>query len=206
MRLASPFVITISRLLGCGGAYIGQQLAKQLDIFCADREIICQAAQELSVLDKDIEDRDEKILTFWQSFLQFYASCAPELYVPPPIISLSDHDLIATEAKIIKHIADGRSAVIIGRCGSFVLRDHTNHMSIFLYADIAYRKDRVQKLYNVSAKAAEEMIAQSDKDRAVYCHAVTARNWTDAVQYDLCLNTGKVELDKCVELILRFLE
>jgi len=37
MEKATKFSITISRQLGSGGAYIGQQLAKKLDIFYADR-------------------------------------------------------------------------------------------------------------------------------------------------------------------------
>lgn len=47
MKNTSPFAITISRQLGCGGAYVGQQLAKKLDFFYADREIIGQAAEQL---------------------------------------------------------------------------------------------------------------------------------------------------------------
>jgi 2-phosphoglycerate kinase len=41
-------IITISRQLGCGGAYIGQEIAKQLGIMYADREIINKAAEKLS--------------------------------------------------------------------------------------------------------------------------------------------------------------
>ena len=68
MKLNSPFVITISRQLGSGGAYIGKQLAKNLNIFYADREIINMAAKQLSVLEEDLQSRDEKVSSFWQSF------------------------------------------------------------------------------------------------------------------------------------------
>jgi len=44
MKQGLPFVITISRQLGSGGSYIGQQLAQKLNIFYADREIIREAA------------------------------------------------------------------------------------------------------------------------------------------------------------------
>ena len=47
MKLNSPFVITISRQLGSGGAYIGQQLAKKLNIFYADREIIRRSSSPI---------------------------------------------------------------------------------------------------------------------------------------------------------------
>lgn len=45
MKLNTPFVITISRQLGSGGAFIGQLLAQKLNIFYADRYIINQAAK-----------------------------------------------------------------------------------------------------------------------------------------------------------------
>jgi cytidylate kinase len=130
MKQTSPFVITISRQLGCGGAYIGQQLAKKMNIFYADREIICQAAKQLSVLEEDLEPCDEKTLSFWQSFIRSSA-IAPEVYVPPQIIVPTDRKLFKTESEIIARIAKERSAVIIGRCGFYILREHPNHVSIF---------------------------------------------------------------------------
>ena len=144
MKKTSPFVITISRQLGSGGAYIGQQLAKNLNIFYADREIIGQAAKQLSVLNEDLESRDEKILSFWQSFIRSFA-IAPDVYVPPQIIAPTDRGLFKTESEIIARIAKERSAVIIGRCGSYILREHPNHVSIFLHGDITFRKGRIQK-------------------------------------------------------------
>jgi CMP/dCMP kinase len=201
----SPFAITISRQLGCGGAYVGQQLAKNLDVFYADREIIGQAAEQLSVLEEDLEPRDEKILSFWQSFIRSYA-IAPGTYVPPQIIAPSDHKLFKTESEIIARIAKERSAVIIGRCGSYILREHPNHVSIFLHSDITFRKGRIQKLYNLSEEVAEKMIAQSDKERALYHHTVTGQVWADARRYDISIDTSKIGVDKTVEFILKYLE
>ena len=55
-----PTVITISRQLGSGGAYLGQQLVEQLGILYLDREIVIQAAKQLRVLEEDLKPRDEK--------------------------------------------------------------------------------------------------------------------------------------------------
>jgi cytidylate kinase len=205
MKETSPFVITISRQLGSGGAYVGQQLAKNLNVFYADREIIGQAAKQLSVLKEDLESRDEKILSFWQSFIQSFA-IAPDVYMPPQIIAPTDHELFKVETKIIEHIAKERSAVIIGRCGVYVIREHPNHVSIFLHSDITFRKSRIQSLYNVSEEVAGKMIAQSDKERALYHHTFTGKEWTDARRYDISINISKIGLDKSVELILKYLE
>jgi cytidylate kinase len=204
MKQTSPFIITISRQLGSGGAYIGQQLAKYLNVFYADREIIGQAAKQLSVLKEDLESRDEKVLSFWQSFVQSFAF-APDAYIPPQIMIPTDRELFKAETAVIERIANERSAVIVGRCSSHILFAHPNHISIFLHGDVTFRKGRVQKLYNVSEEVAGKMIDQSDKERAHYNHTFTGKEWTDARQYDLSVNTSKTGVDKSIELISRFL-
>ncbi len=206
MKLNSPFVITINRQLGSGGAYVGQQLAKNLDVFYADREIINQAANQFKVLAEDLESHDEKIDSLWETFLKSYALGAPDVYIPPQILIPTDRELFDVETEIIKHIAKERSAVIIGRCGCHILHEHPNRVSIYLHADMAFRKDRIQKLNNVSADAAEKMIIQSDKERSSYFHKYTGKEWADSRQYDISLDTSKIGLDKSVEFIMKYLE
>ncbi len=206
MKLTSPFVITINRQLGSGGAYIGQQLAKKLGIFYADREIIDQAAKQLSVLAEDLESQEEKISSFWKSYLKSFAFGTPDAYLPPRVIIPTDRELFNTETGIIKHIVNERSAVIIGRCGCHILRDHPNRISIYLHADPSFRKGRIQQLNNVSEGSAEKMIVQNDKERSLYYHTFTGREWSDARQYDISINTGKIGLDQSVEFILNYLE
>jgi CMP/dCMP kinase len=205
MKLTSPFVITINRQLGSGGAYIGQQLAKKLDIFYADREIIDQAAKQLSMLAEDLESQDEKVSSFWKSYLKSFAFGTPDVYLPPKVIIPTDRELFKTETGIIKHIVNERSVVIIGRCGCHILRDHPNRVSLYLHADMAFRRDRIQKTNNVSVEAAEKMILQSDKERPLYYHTFTGKEWSDARQYDISINTGKIGLDQSVEFIMKYL-
>jgi len=205
MKNTSPFVITISRQLGCGGAYVGHQLAKTLNVFYADREIIGQAAKRLSVLEEDLKPRDEKILSFWQSFIRSYA-VAPDTYVQPHILTPSDHELFKTESEIITRIAKERSAVIIGRCGSYILREHPNHVSLFLHGDMTFRKNRIHKLYDVSEDVAGEMIVQNDEERARYNQKFTGREWTDARQYDMAIDMSKTGIDRALDLILKYVE
>jgi CMP/dCMP kinase len=206
MKMTSPFVITINRQLGSGGAYIGQQLAKKLDIFYADREIIDQAAKQFSVLTEDLESQDEKISSFWKSYLKSFAFGTPDVYLPPKVIIFTDRELFETETKIIKHIVKERSAVIIGRCGCHILRDHPDRVSLYFHADMAFRKDCIQKTNNLSEEAAEKMILQSDKERSLYYHTFTSKEWSDARQYDISINTGKIGLDQSVEFIMKYLD
>jgi len=203
--MEKTFVMTISRQLGSGGAYIGQQLAKKLDIFYADREIINQVARQFSVLEEDVASSEEKLISFWESFMQFN-TFSSGIYVPPKLLAPSDKDLYKAEAEIIELIAKEQSAVIIGRCGSYILKDHPNHFSLFLHADEDFRNERTRKLYHVNKEEAARMIDQSDKERARHWKVFTGQEWMDARNYDLSIDTGKLAPDHCVELILNYLK
>ena len=165
MKQTNPFAITISRQLGSGGSSIGQQLAKKMNIFFADREIISKAAEQLSVLENDLESREEKLLSFWDSLFKVY-TVAPDVYVTPHLTSPTDRELYETQAEVIKHIVEEHSAIIIGRCGFHVLREYPNLISIFLHADMDFRNKRVQNMYHISKDLAQKMIDQSDNDTA----------------------------------------
>jgi len=205
MKQTLPLAITISRQLGSGGAYIGQKLASELNIYYADQEILSRAAKQLSVLEEDLNLREEKLLSFWRSFFHI-DGFSPEAYIPPKMNFPFDRELFEAEAEVIKHIAEEQSSVIIGRCGYFVLREHTNRVSIFLHADIAFRSKRIQELYHVSEKVALEMIAKNDRERTNYIDTFTGNKWTDARQFDLSIDTGKIGVDKSVDLIISYLK
>lgn len=207
MEQANFFVITISRQLGSGGAYIGRQLAKSMNVFFADREIISQAAKKLSTLEDKLESREEKKLSFWHSFM----NATPQgggVYMAPvaPILEFTDNELFDVESDIIKQIANEGSAVIIGRCSSYLLRQHPKHFSIFLHANKEFRNDRIQKLYHLSEENAGKMIEKSDKERSAYCKNFTGKEWSDARNYDLSVNTSKLGIDKTTDFILNILK
>ena len=206
MGTTSPFVITISRQLGSGGAYIGQKLAKNLNIFYADREIITRAAKQFSVLEKDLESTEEKKGSFWQSLIQSYGFGTLDAFVPPQITLPTNSVLFKAETIIIEHIAKEGSAVIIGRCGSHILSDLPNHVSLFLHADISFRIKRIQQIYKLSKNDATEKVIQSDKERSLYYHTFTGEEWADSRQYDISLNTSKIGLDNSLEFIMKYLE
>ena len=205
MKQTTPFVITISRQLGSGGAYIGQQLAKKLNIDYVDREILSKAAKQLAVVEEDLESRNEKLLSFWSSFFHINGY-AEDYHLPPQMNFPFDREIFDAEADVIEQIARERSAVIMGRCGFHILREYSNRVSLFLHADISFRSKRVQELYKLSEKAALEMITKNDKERVNYIETFTGKKWTDAKHFDLTLDTGKIGLDKSTELILNYLE
>ena len=114
MTEATPHVITISRQLGSGGAYLGQRLAFRLNALYLDHEIVRQAAEELKIPEENLAVRDEKVTSRWQAVLQSFVDTTSWAYDPPPIDTLNDKNLYKVESDIITRIASQRSAVIVG--------------------------------------------------------------------------------------------
>ncbi len=202
MNSAFPYIVTISRQLGSGGAYLGQRLAARLNMLYVDHQIVCQAAQEMNVPEQDMVLRDEKVTSRWQLLLQTMGHTSDVVYAPPPIDTFTDKVLYSTESEIITRIARERSAVIVGRGGYYVLRNHPGCLCVFLHANLEFRQQRVGELYHVPPKEALKLINSIDKQRAEYLRTLTGHDWLDARQYHLCLDTSAVGLEKAEDLIV----
>ena len=202
MTKTSPCVITISRQLGSGGAYLGQRLAQCLKFSYVDHEILHQAAEELKIPVEHLAVRDEKVTSNWQSVLQSFAYANSWTYAPPSLDILNDKDLYNVESDIITRITNQCSAVIVGRGGHYVLRNHPRCLNIFLHADIKFRQQRVEQVYNVSGQKALKLMNSVDQERARYLKALTGQDWLDARQYHLSLDTGVLGLEKSEAIIL----
>lgn len=50
------------------------------------------------------------------------------------------------------------------------------------------------------------MLDEKDKERAVYCKTFTGKDWSNAINYDISIDTGKIDIDKTVKLILNYLQ
>jgi CMP/dCMP kinase len=189
-----PYVITISRQLGSGGAFLGRQLASQLGIAYADREILERAAEVLEVQADDIEPRDECPPSLIESMLQSFTFAVPEANYAPPLRVPGYEELRQAETGVIVEIASVRDAVIVGRGGFHLLKGHPLHISVFLHATTEFRQRRVQEIYSLSPQQALHTIQESDHARSRYLRDLTGRSWTDTTQYDISLCTSSLGL------------
>ena len=62
------------------------------------------------------------------------------------------------------------------------------------------------KKVSMSSRDLERYIARIDKRRAEYYKYHTGREWTDARNYDLCLDSSKLGFERCVEEIKAYLK
>ena len=60
--------------------------------------------------------------------------------------------------------------------------------------------------FNVSESKAKDMISKKDKQRSSYYNYYTNKKWGNSRSYDLTLNSARLGIDGCVNMILRYKE
>ena len=197
-------VITIARQYGSGGRAIGKMLADSLNIKFYDKELINLAAKESGVSPEIFEQYDEKATNSLLYALSIGAASSTMLdYGISPQIPINDK-LFLLQHDIIRKIS-AEPCVIVGRCADHVLSERKDCVKIFIYADMEKRMEYAVDVHNVEKEKAKKVIKNVDKSRKNYYEYYSDKKWGDPENYDLCINSGTVGVDKCAELIKHYL-
>ena len=199
-------VITIGRECGSSGRHIGQMLAEELGVKCYDKELLTLAAKHSGLCEELFKTHDEKPTSsfLYSLVMDTYSvngySTASFLDMP------LNHKVFLAQFETIKKIAERESCVIVGRCADYALADHPDCINTFIKADMSSRIKMISKRANITENKAKDMIQKQDKQRASYYNYYTSKKWGDSKSYDLCLDSSKLGIDGCVDMILKFRE
>ena len=197
-------VITIARSYGSGGRKMGRLLAKELGYEYYDREILRIASDESGISEELFRQADEKQrIPLFRIAREVYTG---EVIPPDSDDFISSENLFRYQAKIIRELAATRNCVIVGRCANFILRGRDNVLNVFVTAPVVDCVRRVMETDGLNLEEAEKKIKKSDKRRADYFKYFTGRQWQDAALYDLCLNTGHMSEQKCVDIVRAYMD
>lgn len=197
-------VITIAREYGSGGRTIGKMLAEKMGIHFYDKELMKLASEDSGINEALFANADETIKST-RLFKVANSIYRGELIPPESDDFVSTQNLFNYQAKIIKQLALEESCVIVGRCADFILKDYDNVLSVFIHAPHEYCMEQAAKKHSMPSKELEKFILKTDKHRAEYYKYYTGREWTDARNYDLCLDSSKLGYDRCVEEIISYI-
>lgn len=200
------FVVTFARGFGTGGKEIASRLAKELGIHCYENRILTLASQMSGLDEKLFRQVNEKIVKTegFSSFLKGLPRS--KKYIARNEKFVSNDKLFEYQSTIIKNLADTESCVIVGKCADFVLKGRPNVVSVYIEAPREFCVRRTMENMGVTREVANATITQTDKYRADYYEYYTHGNyWTNPVNYDMTLNSEKVGIEGCVELIEQYL-
>ncbi len=191
-------IITISREFGSGGRSIGRTVAQQLGIPFYDKELVNQIALESGFAPTFVEEHGEH-----SPSRSRFAYAFSHQTVPGVMNGMSTADFLwSIQCSVIQQLAEQGPCVIVGRNADYILKDRKDVLNVFIHADLDYRADRIVRLYGESEKSPEARLQEKDKRRTINYQHYTGRIWGNATNYHLCLNSGVIGIDRCVELIV----
>ena len=193
-------LITISREFGSGGRLIGKRLAEKLDIPYYDKELLDRIAEESGFSKEMIVEAEKKAKN---SFLYSLASAMGTGEAGPESLSLNERFFLA-QFDTIRRIADEGSCVIVGRCADYVLRGMPEATNVFIYAEEADKIKRAVQEYGVPEDSVKKLMKDTDKARANYYAYHTGRKWGEHVNYNLSIDSGYIEIEDIVDLIIKY--
>ncbi len=198
--------ITIARHFGSGGKTIGQMLAKDLGINCYEKQIIKMASDDSGINEALFNQADEKLKRTPLFFGKSKGEYKGKLISPGSEEFVSDHNLFNYQAKIIRELSERESCVIIGRAADYVLRDKKNVISVFVHASKEYCVRQAIERRAYTGKDVEKFVERTDKYRSDFYRYYTGQEWTDARNYDLCLNSERLGFEGTMEAIEAYIK
>lgn len=198
------FVIAITRTCGSGATTISKMLADDLGIDMYDRQLLRLASDDSGINEALFAKADEHVKNsmLYRISKKVYNG---ELIPPESDDFTSNDNLFNYQAKILKELAERESYICIGRAADYILRDRPNVIKIFIYAPLDRCIDKEMDRLGINRKQAEKHIEKTDKYRSEYYKYHTGREWITPYNYDLCLNTGNLTYEQCVNLIKNYI-
>lgn len=195
--MEKKIIISIGRQFGGGGLAVAHELGQKLGIPVYDKEIINKAAQDSGFSAEVFMERDERKSLF--SFSAIFANrfSETENY-------MSDRGIFKMQSETIMKIAEQGSAVIVGRCSDYILRDRTDILSVFLTSPAEVRVQRIAERCGISIEEAERLIEEKDSKREEYYNYYTFGDWGKASTYDLCIDSSILGIEGTADMIIEF--
>ena len=195
--MEKKIIINIGRQFGGGGLGVAYELGKKLGIPVYDKELIAKAAQDSGFSKGIFEESDEKKRFFSLSSIFASRFGDTENY-------MSDRGLFKMQSETIRKIAEQGSAIIVGRCSDYILRDMECTLDVFLTSPLEVRAARIAERSGLSLEEAEKLAEEKDRNRAEYYNYYTFTDWGVASTYDLCLDSSVLGIEGTADMIIEF--
>jgi len=185
-------IITINRKFGAAGGKIGKLVADRLGYKYVDHELVEEAAGSANLSMDQIADLDEKVpheYGFAQSLFGVYRT------------TLEDRFMEA-QKRVIEDFGNRGNCVVVGRNADAILKEFDDSMHVFIYGNPAWRLAYISTLYpHLSPSELLNLFHDVDNGRIKYCSYYTKREFGLAENYDLCLCSSSLGVEKCVDII-----
>ncbi len=192
-------VITISREYAAYGRTIAAALSERLGIPFYDKDFVKETVKQSGFSEEDVEQAGEDLSRRSKLMNTLLATTYT-----------SSHDAIfKAQREVVLKLAQ-EPCIIVGRCADHILREEgVDSFDIFLFADLEHRIVRAAQLEEnkgLDVQDIKKIIAKKDARRSAYYKQYTGKEMGYYQNYNICLDTGRIGIDKCVDLLCEILQ
>ena len=188
-------IITISRQFGSNGREIGRQLAEYLDIGYYNKEILELIANDFGINPDFFREENRNEQGLFSVAGRHKISAITELSI--------NSEVYEKACELIQGISQRESAVIVGRCADYILKDHPNTIKLFIYSDLETRINWSISEYKVPARKARKFVHDKDERRAGFYEFYTGQKWGASSNYDMMINTSYMNTEEIVKMLAK---
>jgi cytidylate kinase len=202
-------VVTISAAYGAGGAVVGPAVAERLGVPFVDRAIPVAVADTLGIPVDDVLHRDEQVKSWLGRLLAATAPMSAEWMVAidhSRAVLLTDSEVLRCTEGVIRRTVGQGGGVILGRAAAIVLRDRPGALHVRLDGDPDRRVAQAMASSGIGQQQARDQMIRNDKARNSYVRHFYGADPASPEHYHLVLDSTRVPLDTCVELIVAAVE
>lgn len=190
--------ITIEREYGSGGTKIGQRLAEVCGVPCYGKEILEEVARKQGIPVERINQYEEKAT----SSLLYTMFVMSRVQSGDPNMLTAEGKIFLEEQLEIRRLAMNGPAIFLGHCASDALRDQKGVVKVFIHSENETEvKNRIINDYGIAPEEVESTRRFYNKKRAGYYRANTGNEWKDLKNYDVVLDSSKLGIEGCVNIL-----
>lgn len=190
-------IVTISREFGAGGSLVARLLADELGATIVDESLVTEVARRLAVLERVVTAADERPEPYLDRLLATLSYLAPSSLVgamarPGEPVASPRSAIASVTQEVVREVGRQGNAVVVGRGGAFILRDHPNARHVFLRASEDARLDAVMRRSVINHATARRRLREMDAARGAYIRELYDADWRNPANYDLVIDTGRL--------------
>lgn len=179
-------IITIARQMGSLGSETAANVAQRLDYTLVDQAKLQRAAEDYGMLKSELEEVHERRPTL----VTRYLTMRHRAYL----------DMMQT---IIYQFARADDVVILARGATVLLSDVPSALHVNVFAPYERRVEVVMAREGITRPIAEQIVRESDQDRAGYMRYLFDQDWMDPLLYDVMINTHVTTREQACDLIVQ---
>jgi cytidylate kinase len=216
-------IVTISSQFGAEGPAVGSRLAQRLGVEYVDKDIIHRIALDLQVDQEKVAEFDEgrhnRLRGFLSTVFDFDAlrrnakvaeggataaayDDREEIPYNYQVKGWIDRDIYRQMmVRVVTAIGARGAAVIKGRGSQFILKDNPGALHVRFVANEEDRIARTMGRRGLDREAARRLIEEMDRRGERYARDYFGGDLEADLNYDLVLNTSRISLDACLDVL-----